>query len=99
MVLAVTLSVVQGVLLVIVVVTAIYSMMSGRPKRRRDTARYIALLATSVVLLTEAHARTGWIHWMNLAAGVFGISCVVLQAVWDRRKRSRGKPVGEPNSA
>jgi hypothetical protein len=84
--LRVVLEIATDVLLVVVLVAAIYSLMSGKPKHRRSIAQRIALLAMSGVLLSEAHTRSGWSHWMNLGIGVFGISCVVFQVVWDRRR-------------
>ena len=74
-------------MLAVVSVAAIYSLMSGKPKHRRRIAKRIAMLAMGGVLLSEAHTRSGWLHWMNLGIGVFGISCVVFEGVWDRRRK------------
>jgi hypothetical protein len=95
----VILIVVTDALLAVVFVASIYSLMSGNPKHRRRSAQRIAVLAMSGVLLSEAHTRSGWSHWMNLGIGVFGIASVLLQAVLDRRKMSRKKPVPESTAS
>jgi hypothetical protein len=96
----VVLQIVTDVLLVIGGVSAVYSMLSSKPRHRRGTARQIAVLAVSGVLLSEAHTRSGWSHWMNLGIAVFGIGSVVLQVVWERRHtRSREKSVPESTTS
>ena len=80
------LSLLTDVLLVIGGASAIYCMLSGKPKQRRATAQKISTLAIAGALLIEAHTRSGWSHWMNLGIGVFCIVCVVGQIAWDRRR-------------
>lgn len=93
------LQIVTDVMLVICGASAIYSMQSSKPKHRRSVAQKISVLAVSGVLLSEAHTRSGWSHWMNLGVSVFGICSVVLQVVLDRRKMSRGKAVPESTAS
>jgi hypothetical protein len=95
----VVLKIVTDVMLVICGASAIYSMLSRKPKHRRSIAQRISVLAVSGVLLSEAHTRSGWLHWMNLGIGVFGICSVVLQVVLDRRKMSRGELVPESTAS
>jgi hypothetical protein len=83
----VVLEIVTDAMLAVAMMASVYSLMSGKPKHRRSIAQRIAVLAMSGVLLSEAHTRSGWSHWMNLGVGVFGISCVVFQVVWDRRRK------------
>jgi hypothetical protein len=82
----VLLEVLTDVLLVVGLVAGIYSMMTGKPKRRRVIAQRLMILAISGVLLSEAYTRTGWWRWGNLGIGLFCILSVGFEVLRERRR-------------